>query len=79
MIYLVGALSNTEDVGWALGTPLADVDLHGTLGVNGEPLVGVDGNTEEARVGVDELILVPNDGVPQDTSVIQVGQARHVI
>ena len=66
-------------MGWALGTPLADVDLHGTLGVDGEPLVRVDGDTEETRVGVDELILIPDNGVPQDASIIEVGQARHVI
>ena len=61
MLYLVGAFSNTKDMGWALRTPLANVDLHGTLGVDGKPLVGVDGNTEEARVGVDKLVLVPDD------------------
>ena len=61
MIYLVGALSNTKDVGWALRPPSANVDFHSTLGVDGEPLVGVDGNTEETRVGVDELILVPDN------------------
>ena len=66
-------------MGWALRTPLADVDLHGTLGVDGEPLVRVDGDTEETRVGVDELILIPDNGVPQDASIIEVGQARHVI
>ena len=58
---------------------LANVDLHGALSVDGETLVGVDGNTEETRVGVDELILVPNNRVPQDAGIIKVGQARHVI
>jgi hypothetical protein len=40
---------------------LANIDLHGALGVDGETLVGVDGNTEETGIGVDELILVPDD------------------
>jgi len=40
---------------------LANVDLHGALGVDGETLVGVDGNTEETGVGVDEFILVPDN------------------
>ena len=66
-------------MGWTFISPLANVDLHGPLGVDGEPLVGIDGNAEEARVGVDELILVPNHRVPQDASVIEVGQTRHVI
>ena len=39
----------------------------------------VDGNTEQARVGVDKLILVPDHRVPQDTSIIEIGQARHII
>merc|ERR1711899_532233 len=57
---LVGALSNTKDMGWALSPPHTHVDFHGTLCVDGEALVRVDGNTEETRVGVNELIFVPN-------------------
>jgi hypothetical protein len=57
----------------------ADVDLHGALGVDGEALVGIDGDTEETRVGVDELVLVPDHGVPQDTSIVEIGQAGHVV
>jgi hypothetical protein len=66
-------------VGWAFTPPLANVDLHGPLSIDGEPLVGVDGNTEETRVGIDQLILVPNNRVPQDASIIEIGQAGHVI
>ena len=64
---------------WAFIPPLANVDLHGSLGVDGEPLVRINGNAEETRVGVDELILVPDNRVPQDTSIIEVSQTRHVI
>jgi len=49
------------------------------LGVDGKPLVGIDGNTEEARVGVDKLVLVPNNRVPQDASIIQICQTSHII
>ena len=76
---LVGGLSHTEDVGPALGTPLADVDLHGAEGVDGEPLVRVDGDAEEAGVGVDQLVLVPHHGVPQHTGVPEVSQVSHVL
>jgi hypothetical protein len=62
-----------------LRSTFAHIDLHGAEGVNGEPLVGVDGNTEETRVGIDQLILVPNNRVPQDASIIEIGQAGHVI
>ena len=64
---------------WALTPPQAHVDFHGTLSVDGEALVRIDGNTEETRVGVDELILVPDNRVPQYTSITQIGQARHVV
>jgi len=66
-------------MGRALRPPQANVQIHGTLGVDGEPLVGVDGNTEKARIGVDELILVPDNRVPQDTSIIQISQTSHII
>ena len=66
-------------MGWALRTPLTNVDLHGTLSVDGEPLVRVDGDTEETRVGVNELILVPDYGVPQDASIIKISQTGHII
>merc|ERR550539_1755896 len=64
---LVGTLSDGEDVRPALVPPLADVQLHGAEGVDRVPLVGVDGDTEETGVGVDQLVLVSNDGVPEDT------------
>merc|ERR1719367_1753597 len=66
---LVGSLGNTKDVGPAFGPPFANIDLHGAEGVDGEPLVRVDGNTEEARVGVDQLVLVPDDRVPENAGV----------
>ena len=62
----------------ALSPPQTNVHLHGTLGVDGETDVGVNGNTEETRVGVDKLVLVPNHRVPQDASIIEVSQTSHV-
>merc|ERR1712083_206061 len=76
---LVLLLSNTKDMRWALAPPQAHVDLHGTLGVDGEANIGIDGNTEEARIGVDKLIVVPNTRVPQDTSIIQICQPSHIV
>ena len=60
-------------------SPQANIDFHGTLGVDRETLIRIDGNTEQARVGVDEFILVPNHRVPQDTGIIKISQASHVI
>ena len=74
-----GMYQTYKDVGPTLRASLANVELHGAESVDGETLVRVDGDTEETRVGVDELILVPNDGVPQDASIIEVCQTRHVI
>merc|ERR1712223_787369 len=66
-------------MGRALVPPLAHVQLHGAEGVDGEPLVGVDGDTEEARVGVDQLVDIPDNRVPVDAGVTQEGKTRHVI
>merc|ERR1712045_11807 len=76
---LIGGLSDTEDMGPALRSPLSHVDLHGAEGVDGETLVGVDGDTEEAGVGVDQLVLVPDNRVPQDAGVTQEGEVSHVL
>merc|ERR1719494_1380500 len=76
---LVGALGNGEDVRPALGPPLAHVELHGAEGVDGEPLVRVDGDAEEAGVGVDQLGLVPHHGVPQNAGVSEEGEVGHVL
>ena len=41
-------------------------------------LVGVDSDTEEARVGVDKLVNISDPQVPEDRGVIEVGQVGHV-
>ena len=63
---------------WAFTPPLGNVNVHCSLGVDGKPLVGVDGNTEKTRVCIDQLILIPNNRIPQDTSIIEICQAGHV-
>ena len=59
--------------------PLADIDFHGAQSVDGVTLVRVDGDAEEAGVGVDQLVLVPHHGVPQHTGVPEVSQVSHVL
>merc|ERR1719220_881878 len=76
---LVRGFSNTKDMWPALGSPLAYVDLHGAEGVDGVPLVGVDGDTEEAGVGVDQLVLVPDNGVPENAGITEEGEIGHVL
>ena len=68
-----------KDVGPTLGTPFADIELHGAEGVDGEPLVRVDGDTEEAGVGVDQLVLVPDHRVPENAGVPEEGEVSHVL
>ena len=41
-------------------------------------LVGVDSDTEEARVGVDKLVNISDPQVPEDRGVIEVSQVGHV-
>ncbi len=38
-----------------LSPPLAQVELDGGVGVDGQPLVGVDGDTEQPRVGLSKI------------------------
>jgi len=66
-------------VGWNLIPSLANVHLDHSLGVDREPLVGVDNNTEKARVGVDELGLKTDLQVVEDRGIIEVGQVSHVL
>ena len=48
--------------------------------VNGSlHLVRVDGDTEEAGVGVDQLVDIADLQIPEDGGVIEVGQVGHVL
>merc|ERR1711970_1030052 len=58
---------------------LSFMEVMDTEGVDGVTLVRIDGNTKESRVGVDELILVPHNRVPQDTGITKIGQVSHVL
>ena len=47
--------------------------------VDGQPFVGVDGDTEETRVGVDQEDLVTGAQVVDDRSLRQVSHVGHVL
>merc|ERR1711963_30828 len=76
---LVGSLSNGKDVGPAFISSLANIQLHSTESVDGESLVRIDSNTEETRVGVDKLVDVSDNRVPQDTGITKICEVSHVI
>ena len=59
--------------------PLASVHVDGPHGVDWETLVGIDGDTEEAGVGVDQPLDVPLVQVEEDGGVVEVGQVGHVL
>jgi len=44
------------------------------LGIDRKAPEWIDGNAEEARIGVDKLILVSNHRIPQNTSIIEICQ-----
>ena len=48
-------------------------------GVDGEPLVRVHSDTEEAGVGVDQPLDVPLVQVEQDGRIVEVGQVGHIL
>ena len=75
----VGAVGDGEDVRRHLVASFALVDGDGAVGVDGEPLVRVDGHAEQARVGVDQLDEVALLQVVEHRSVVEVGQVGHVL
>ena len=76
---MIGTLSNGKDMGRHLIPPFGTVDTDSPHGVDGEPLVWVDGDTEEARVGVDQSLHVSHLQVEQHRGVIEVSQVGHVL
>ena len=76
---VIRSLSNGKDVRRNFISPLATVDTHSSHGVDGEPLVGIDSDTEETRVGVDQSLNIALLQVKQDRSIVEVGQVGHVL
>ena len=76
---LVRTLGYSKNMGWTLVPTLSHIYFHCPIGVDRESDVGIDGNAEQARVGIDELVLIPNNRVPQHAGIIEVSQACHVI
>lgn len=49
---MVSVISDGEDVGWHLISPLALVHVNDLLGIDGQSLVGIHSHTEKSRVGL---------------------------
>merc|ERR1712198_455598 len=75
---LVGSLSNGKNVWPALVSPFANIQFHSTESVDWEAFVWVDSNTEETRVGVNQLVLVPDNRIPEDTGISKICEVSHV-
>ena len=54
---LIGPVGDGEDVWRDLVPPLVDVHADGCLGVDGETLVRVHGNAEQAGVGLGKMSI----------------------
>ena len=76
---MIRSFSDGKNMGRHFIPPLASVDSDGSHGVDGEPLVGIDSNTEKTRVGVDESLNITLLQVEQNRSIVEVGQVRHVL
>ena len=50
----------------------SDIHLNRSLGIDWKSLVRIDGNTKETRVGVDEVIFVPDNRVPKYTCIVEI-------
>ena len=76
---MIRALCNGKDMWWDFIPPLTTVNTYSSHSVNRESFVGVDSDTEETGVGVDELFNVPLLQIEEDGGVIQIGEVRHVL
>ena len=76
---VVGSLSDGKDMRWDLVPPLTTVDTDGPHGVDGEPLVRVDSDTEQTGVGVDQPLNIPLLQIEEDRGIVEVSQAGHVL
>ena len=64
---------------WDLIPPFSQVNLDNSLSVDRKPLIGVDYNTEQARVSVNKLGLIPCLQIPENRSIIEKSQIGHVL
>ena len=55
---MVRSLSDGKDMRRNFAASLRPVDSNSPHGVDGEPLIRVDCDTEESRVGIDEVLNV---------------------
>jgi hypothetical protein len=62
----------------ALIASFANIQLHSTESVDWESLVRINGNTEKTGVCVDELILVADNRIPENTGVTKISEVSHV-
>ena len=67
---MVSRLSNSKNVRRDLISSFQTIDTNSTFGVDGKSFVWIDGNAKESRIGVNQFILVPHDGVPQYTCIV---------
>jgi hypothetical protein len=51
---LIGVIRDGENVGWRLLALFASVGSHHLRVIHRQPLVGIDSDTEEARVGLEK-------------------------
>merc|ERR1719391_960587 len=76
---LESAVSDGVQVRGRLVPPLVAVEGSHDGSVHHQPLVGVDTDAEQARVGVDLENLVTGPQVVEDAGLVQNGQVRHVL
>ena len=76
---LIGVVRDGEDVWRGLLALFASVGQHHLRVVHRQPLVGVDSDTEEARVGVDHPGCITLFEVVQHSGFMEVGHHGHVL
>ena len=74
----VGVVSNGEQMGRHLSPPLILILGHHLSCIDGKATVGVDSDTEETGVGVDQRVLVSHPQVVEYAGLVQEGHVGHV-
>jgi len=76
---MVSSFSDGEDVGWDFITPLSSVKIDSPHGVDGEPLVWIDSDTEQPGVSINEPLHVSLVQVEQYGCIVKIGEIGHVL
>merc|ERR1711962_921938 len=75
---LISSIRNSVQVGWHFSTLATLISIDNIWSIYWQHLVGIDGNTEETRVGIDQEFNVSRSQNIQDRTFVKIGQVGHI-